>query len=326
MPSKVTETRLRKALRKTTAPQTGWTGEFDAIVGRVDGTVATSIPGVIYVRHSLNGQVLAVYAGGSRLRALTQVEVGQRVDQPGIWQIKRVKESFAQPASGSEIGFHAPQHQFPAGADIGWWNRKQVLAFSVLVKDADAFIVRVYGGVFNSANGVVKVAHQLVDLSSYVELKSAQYVSIETDDDGLLSVNDSGTDFGSPLVANEDYIPVPGAGKYMIAYVMLHAGMTELSNSDISVPMPLGFNASGYLTEVLWGDIGGTLSDQADLQAALDLKLEDAPSDGETYGRKDGAWEVITIPDRVEIVMEDGVTFPPVPITNEEGDDWIYSD
>ena len=57
-----------------------------------------------------------------------------------------------------------------------------------------------------------------------------------------------------------------------------------------------------------WGDIGGTLSDQTDLQAALDLKADDsdltdhtgdanihfgdAPSDGEQYARKDGAWEV----------------------------------
>lgn len=29
--------------------------------------------------------------------------------------------------------------------------------------------------------------------------------------------------------------------------------------------------------------------------------------------------------DGVVLIMETGVTFPPVPLTSEEGDDWIYS-
>lgn len=44
-----------------------------------------------------------------------------------------------------------------------------------------------------------------------------------------------------------------------------------------------------------WGDIGGVLSTQTDLQSALDSKLSDAPSDGDIYGRKDGDWEIIDI-------------------------------
>lgn len=42
-----------------------------------------------------------------------------------------------------------------------------------------------------------------------------------------------------------------------------------------------------------WGDIIGTLADQTDLQAALDAKIADAPSDGSTYGRNNGSWTVI---------------------------------
>jgi hypothetical protein len=64
-------------------------------------------------------------------------------------------------------------------------------------------------------------------------------------------------------------------------------------------------------TSVAWGAITGTLSSQTDLQNALDLKLAattaastyylqtnpdgfigDAPSDGSTYGRNNGAWTV----------------------------------
>jgi len=74
------------------------------------------------------------------------------------------------------------------------------------------------------------------------------------------------------------------------------------------------------VTSVVWGAITGTLSNQTDLQNALDAKLtaasnlsdvasaatartnlglgtlaviDDAPSDGNVYGRKDGAWEAV---------------------------------
>lgn len=45
---------------------------------------------------------------------------------------------------------------------------------------------------------------------------------------------------------------------------------------------------------VSWGSVTGTLTSQTDLQAALDDKLADAPIDGSSYARKDGAWEAIT--------------------------------
>ncbi|CAB4162425.1 hypothetical protein UFOVP779_40 [uncultured Caudovirales phage] len=43
-----------------------------------------------------------------------------------------------------------------------------------------------------------------------------------------------------------------------------------------------------------WGGITGTIANQTDLKNILDTKLGDAPSNGETYGRKNGAWSVIT--------------------------------
>lgn len=48
-------------------------------------------------------------------------------------------------------------------------------------------------------------------------------------------------------------------------------------------------------------------------------KLSDDPT---TYFDGEGAW---TIPRRWEIVMADGVTAPPVPLTNEDEDDWLYA-
>ena len=52
----------------------------------------------------------------------------------------------------------------------------------------------------------------------------------------------------------------------------------------------------GYITGVAWGSITGTLADQTDLQSAIDAKIDDAPSDGVAYGRKDAAWEPVLQP------------------------------
>lgn len=50
------------------------------------------------------------------------------------------------------------------------------------------------------------------------------------------------------------------------------------------------FSAAGA---VAWGAITGTLSAQTDLQAALNARLTDAPSDGTQYARQNGAWAAV---------------------------------
>lgn len=58
---------------------------------------------------------------------------------------------------------------------------------------------------------------------------------------------------------------------------------------DAGVEHAVGSGAGGT-----WGSITGTLSDQADLQTALDAKLADAPSDGTQYARQSGAWAAVS--------------------------------
>lgn len=46
------------------------------------------------------------------------------------------------------------------------------------------------------------------------------------------------------------------------------------------------------------------------------------------FGTFNGAswdWQTLAGGGEVYLVMETGVTFPPVPLTNAEGTDWIYS-
>lgn len=50
----------------------------------------------------------------------------------------------------------------------------------------------------------------------------------------------------------------------------------------------------GDAGEAVWGAITGTLSNQTDLQDALDSKPSDAPADDKLYGRQNGVWTPIS--------------------------------
>jgi hypothetical protein len=231
------KTRFRKALKKTTVPQTGWLDVFDAVIGKLDGTISTGVPGEIYVRNILNGQPLRVHNSAVESKLNLQVEVGRRVDEPNKWQVKCERNSFAAPAGMGFIPFHFAQHVFPA-ADSGLFPRKQIRELSVIVADAEAFIVQIYGGVPRTASGMVLITNQQINLASYIPSVGAIYVNIEADNTGALSVH-SGTAFDAVGLATAADVPIPDAGKYRVATVLLFEGMSVLLDEHIYVPFPL---------------------------------------------------------------------------------------
>ena len=77
------------------------------------------------------------------------------------------------------------------------------------------------------------------------------------------------------------------SGTTLVVHVAQHTGSGTFATWTI--------NVGGISSYAIWGSISGTLSNQTDLQNALDAKLTDAPSDGNYYIRKDAAWEVLTI-------------------------------
>lgn len=109
------------------------------------------------------------------------------------------------------------------------------------------------------------------------------------------------------------------AANHMHAEVLTYNSGTGVLTVDVKNHTGAGTYAAWVVnvggvtpaTLVAWGAITGTLSTQTDLQNALDLKLDvttaastyylqtnpdgfigDAPSDGSTYGRNNGAWAV----------------------------------
>ena len=93
--------------------------------------------------------------------------------------------------------------------------------------------------------------------------------SVETDDDGVLSLNE-GAPFGAPEIGTVDDIPAPGPGQTMIAAVLFYEGQSELSNDHIIVPMPLG---------VVPKDPG--------------LQIDEAAADTPLEADKFGFWDVV---------------------------------
>jgi hypothetical protein len=326
--------------------------------------IDTGKPGLLWARLS-NGRPIKIHTGTANVPSHFDLHllVGRKKSQPSIWQVILTLEDYDDPAGGGELTYHHKQHEEDGGDRLNL-SRKQIVARSVRVKDAAGFIVRVFGDPDLTVNGWVLIPTQDLDLSSYVPTTGALFVAIETDDDGALSIND-GTPFAAPGIGSEADYPVPAAGKYTRAQVLLYEGQTVLLDEHIIIPMPPSFNPTafsssahnhdsryprkwtgkttaptsgddsldGYSVDDIWID---ETNDKAyiavDVSAAAAVWLEmgfvDAPSDGQTYGRKDGAWEIV--PEStggglaLKIVMDSYLIDPPVPVLTPDGDDYAY--
>lgn len=293
-----------------------WLGEMGAWLGNLDGVVETGTAGQYYARIASGQVVTAKNAAFVPPIFDLHVLIRRSRIQPNIWQITEVIEDYNVPAAQGLIPLHAEQHE-EQGSDRLALDRKQIIQLTCRV--SDTWEVTVYGATVPTASGIALIENQTVDLSSYVVTTGAKFVSIETDDDGILSVHE-GAVFAAPQVATVSDIPVPDPGKYMLAYVLFYEGQTELLDSLIRVPMPLA---------IIPKSAGLQLSEApADTPQSGDLFFFWDPADEAV---KSIAWEDLETllgggsGEAPEIVMEDGVTFPPVPITTDDGSDWIYS-
>lgn len=213
-----------------------WISRQVVRLGNLSGTVQTGTPGVYFARQ-YNDDVIRVH-NALALPPLfdRRVEVGEHRQAPGQWQIIRGLEDYGNtPANGGQVGYHHEQHE-ERGGDRLALDRKQIVQLSVRVKSAAEWIVRLFGGIQRTANGVVRIDTQNIDLSSYVVTTGAKFVAIETDDDGVVSVNE-GTPFAAPGAATVADMPAPALGKYTRAWVLLFGGQV-LDDTHIIVPMP----------------------------------------------------------------------------------------
>lgn len=284
-----------------------WLGEQVVRLGNLSEVVETGIPGRYWARQYNGREIQVINAIAVSPDFDKRVIVSRSRHQPNIWRITEVLEDYLEPVSGGRIAAHAEQHE-EEGFDRLNLDRKQIKQLSA--RAAGSFIVQVSGGAVQTESGIVIINHENINLASYAVTTGAKYVSIESDSDGALSVNE-GTPFSAPNAGTAADIPVPDLGKYAIAYVLLHAGQTSIIDNNIRAILPLPGAAS--VSSPLFDDTEGDPEEVSEV----------APSDGssEFAARRDH----VHLYTPSYIVMESGVTDPPVPIENSSGDDWIYS-
>lgn len=248
-----------------------WMGEPQgAFLGDYSQQVVSPNAGMYYAR-LYNGKLIEVYnAANLPAKFDLHITIGRKKSRPDRWILIEERSSYLAVAGHSGVAGHWHQHT------VDGWDRvptdlKQIVQFAIQVTDGENFIVGVNGRVIQTSAGHVKVATQFLDLSSYVITEGAKYVAIEVDEDGLLSLND-GAVFGSLDSATNADFPATTTDKTILAFVAIYESQDELKDADIILVTPLaGVSGSG---SVAWGDITGTLSDQTDLQAALDAKAD----------------------------------------------------
>jgi len=282
--------------------------------------IETGKPGILWARLG-NGKPIPIRVGSAAVPSRFDLHllVGRRRSQPAIWQVILTLEDYDDPAGGGELTYHHKQHEEDGGdrLDLSW---KQIVARSVRVKDAAGFVVRVFGDPDLTVNGWVLIPTQDLDLSSYVPTTGALFVAIESDDDGALSLND-GTPFAAPGAGTEADYAVPASGKYNRAQVLLFEGQTALLDEHIKIPKPPSFNPVGFSTSTHahFNDAEGNPANVSEVASADGTSTYAARRDHVHLYTPSGS-----AAGYAELVMEDGVTFPPVPITTEDGSDWVY--
>lgn len=224
--------RVKENTKKESDP---WMEHIPARVGNKSDVVSTGTFGMIWVQTLDDGQEMEVYNNVAEPKAGLVVTIGRRKDQPSLWQVILQRNLWATPGA-TGVPYHHEQHELMGPDEIAV-NRKMMTYFTVRVLDAATFKVRVYGGIFHGTSGLVYVPSQILDLSGHVNTIGANFVSIEVDETGSLSPQD-GDDFGSPYVASAANVPAPGAGKYLLTYVLMFAGQTELLDEHIA-PSPM---------------------------------------------------------------------------------------
>lgn len=243
-----------------------------AFLGDYAGTVVSPTAGMYYAR-LYNGKVVPVFnAANLQAKFDLHVTVGRKKSRPDRWLIIEERGSHLPSAGHSGVGAHWHQHT------VNGWDRlpvdiKQIVQYAIQVTDAEGFIIGVNGRVSPTSTKIAKIPSQFLDLSSYVVTSGAKYIGIEMDGDGILSLNE-GDEFTSPATATDDDFPIAEDEKRTLAFVLLYESQDVLSDADIVIVTPNAVVSGGVSGTISYGDIEGTLSDQTDLQAALDAKAD----------------------------------------------------
>jgi hypothetical protein len=229
-------------------------------LGKLDGvTVQSDISGVLWARQWNGREIEVINQALVAADFDTRVLVGKKRNQSSNkWFILEGVEDYLVPASAGRVAYHASQHRF-GQPDVVWIDRKQILTMDVLAYAG--YQVQVYGGIIRTGDTFIEVASQIVDLTSYITPIGALYLSIETNELGVLSIR-VGANFQAKVLARASYISTPVEGNVLIAAVLTYEGQSSISDADILIPFPTDRGGAGAM---IYSSIRSSMLEDPDL-------------------------------------------------------------
>jgi len=267
------------------------TEEFFGFLGNRQGTVIADKYQNVWVL-MFNGEVVKARNKVSPLLPRTPVAVGYTKEDPKLLQVLRVLNVYDKPTA-PYIPPHSETHTWP-GVDTVPVRAEQFLPG--LAMPAGGMTVQYYGWYYNIDGDWYLANHQVFDLTDYIPASGAKWVSVEIDSAGAITYNESAA-VGSRDLLGPSNLPSTPNTRVMLFAAKCYFGQQQVIKTEYDTDLfdprfvPGGANAR----TIVWGEISGTLADQADLQSALDEKMDVVPVSENLTSQVDGVETHFTI-------------------------------
>jgi len=248
--------------------------QLPGFLGNLSGTVRADDANNVYVT-LFGGEVRVVYNGKVPNVPRLPVIIGYAPGSNQL-QILGARDVFTRPPY-PEVPPHALLHTFP-GVDTIPIRGEQFLPG--LVTPAGGVTVKVYGFLYQLADGWHVVPTQTVDLSAHVPSDGALYVLLQVDNTGAITLTD-GTAVDTREELGFDDIPASDPDQLVVAAIKLYNSQTELiftaTDTDI-VDLRWGRGVNIGASAITVADAGGYFAG-----ANVEAVLQELGLDGRSF-------------------------------------------
>lgn len=234
-----------------------------------------------FIYCQIGDKVAAVYNNRVPNQIGLSIWIGRTPEEPNLFQVLSTRSAVPAGVDGSYVNGYAPAkryewHAVGGGQDPLAVHLRAFTPLKLSVSDTPPETLEVYvnlyrGFIWTGAQ-FKAVARQDIDLYSYIPttINKAAFVLITISNTGV-PVMTKGSEVDIDALVITDIPALPGGTRFICGAVRVYYGQTKVqegrTNTDIFDARYVWSPDNGT---ALWGDLTGTLSDQADLQSALD--------------------------------------------------------